>query len=115
MTTMWTPETWRSVPAFSGKVATEADFLSGGAIFYQRAQRIDAIHMPLPQPALLTTDNQIRAVLIVQAERAERPDGPVDLFGAFGPDGARFVFTSSECRLVKDSDPTWRRFSGNAP
>lgn len=115
MTSMWTPETWRSVPAFSGKVATEADFLSGGAIFYQRARLIEAMHMPLPQPALLTTEGQVRAVLIVQAERGQRADGPVELFGAFGPDGARFVFTSAECRLVQDSDPTWRRFSGSQP
>jgi hypothetical protein len=112
--TAWTPDAWRLVTAFSGRVATEADFLSGAAVFYQRAQRIDAMQIALPQPALLTTEGQIRPVLIVQAERAERADGSVDLFGAFGPDGARFVFTSAECRLVQDNDPTWRRFSGSS-
>lgn len=113
--TQWTAATWRSVPAFSGKVASEADFVSGRAIFYQRASRVDAMPIPLPQPALLTTQGTVRAMLIVQAERGERPDGPVDLFGAFAPDGTRFVFTSAECRLVQDSDPTWRRLSGSEP
>jgi hypothetical protein len=111
----WTPETWRTVTPFAGRVASESDFVNGAAIFYQRAQRIDAMPMALPQPALLMTEGQIRPVLIVQAERAERPDGRVELFGAFGPDGSRFVFTSAECRLVQESDPTWRRFAGSPP
>jgi hypothetical protein len=113
MKKMWTPETWRTVPAFFGQAATEADFLAGAAIFYQRAIRVDAMNMSLPQPALLTTEGQVRPMLIVQAERALGADGPVELFGALDPGGARFVFTPAECRLVQDSDPTWRRLSGN--
>ena len=111
--TQWTFETWRSVPAFAGKVATEGDFLAGLAIFYQRAQRVEAMKITLPQPALLTTEGTVRPMVIVQAESGQRADGPVELFGAFAPDGARFVFTSAECRLVKESDQTWRRLSGS--
>jgi hypothetical protein len=110
--TTWTPETWRTVPTFSGKVATESDFLAGAAIFYQRAIRVETMSIPLPQPALLTTEGQVRPVLIVQAERAHGADGPVELFGALGPDGAHFIFTPAECRLVQDSDPIWRRRPG---
>jgi len=112
MTTQWTPETWRSVSVFTGKVASEGDFLSGAAVFHQRASRVEALSVPLPQPALLTTEGALRAMLVVQAERAHRPDGPVELFGAYAPDGSRFVFTSAECRLVDENDPTWRRLSG---
>ena len=107
----FTPDTWRAVPTFSGRIARQADVEDGPAVF-ALADTHDAqpFEEPLPQPAIWydeDTDEEF-AVLIVQAESHHTEDGDeLQVLGLLLADGRTAVAFTDDVEEVAGDDPDW--------
>ena len=112
MSTGFTADTWRDATVFAGRVATEADVMQGAAVFAlgdtHAPEPLD-LEDPLPQPAIWYDDDAQLAVVIVQAESHETPEGEtLEPLGLLLPDGRTAVGFLEDVDLVEASDPVWR-------
>ena len=112
MTAGFTPDAWRGVPTFSGRVAEQADVSQGPAVFaLTDTQGPEPLKLDgaLPQPAIWYEDDGEIGVLIVQAERHDSDDGEtLEPLGLMLPDGRTAVDFLEDVDLVDAADPVWR-------
>ena len=107
----FTPDTWRTVPTFSGRVAVPADVEGGPAVF-ALAETHDAqpFEEPLPQPAIWYDEDAEEefAVLIVQAESHHTEDGDeLQVLGLLLADGRTAVAFTDNVEEVAGEDADW--------
>ena len=110
--TGYTADSWLHAPVFVGRPALQADVSGGAAVFAlgdtHGAEAAD-LGDPLPQPAIWYDDDAVLAVIVVQAERHETPEGEVlEPLGLLLPDGRTAVGFLDDVDLVDASDPVWR-------
>lgn len=114
----YTAQNWKSVPTFSGRIATQDDVNAGAAVF-ALGDTISGklVEGSLPQPALWYEDDEEavdeaeaaepRAVLIVQAETHETDSGVMEVLGLMLPDGATAVGFAEDVDVAEPDDPFW--------
>lgn len=107
----FTAETWSTVSAFAGRVATQADVEAGKAVF-ALAETYDAtaFEEPLPQPVIWTDDDADEefAALIVQAEQHQTQDGEeLQVLGLLLPSGRTVVAFTEDVEEVTADNPDW--------
>ena len=122
----FTADTWAQAPAFTGRLAAQAD-VTGGAAVFAMSDTLDAAPMdePLPSPVIWYEDEDAPdaglAALVVQAESHGAEDGAVlEVLGLLLPDGRTAVGFADDVDWVDGADPVWRDlvedalFSGGA-
>jgi hypothetical protein len=101
--------TWRAVKVFTGRTATPADVATGAAIFaLGDTENGEAFDDPLPQPAIWYDDEDQHAVVIIQAEVHETPDGDrLEVLGLLLPNGETKVGFTEDVEEVDPAEPAW--------
>ncbi|CAN5253240.1 hypothetical protein BH09PSE2_BH09PSE2_17930 [soil metagenome] len=119
----YTASSWKTVATFSGRIATQADVETGGAVFAlgdtSEGRPLDG---SLPQPAMWFENDdseeaapmadgedapEPKAVLIVQAEVHETDKGTLEVLGLLMPDGTTAVGFMDDVDVVEPGDDYW--------
>jgi hypothetical protein len=107
----FTAETWRAVPTFTGRVATQADVEADRAVFaLGDTHNAVAFEEPLPQPVIWTDEeaDEEFAALIVQAEQHETDEGEeLQVLGLLLAGGRTVVAFTEDVQEVAGDDPDW--------
>ena len=122
----YTADSWGGTPAFTGRLAAQADVNDGAAVFAM-ADTLDPalLDEPLPAPVIWYEDEDAPdagvAAVVVQAEAHGTAEGDVlEVLGLLLPDGRTAVGFGDDVDWVDAADPVWRDlvedalFSGGA-
>lgn len=105
----FTATSWRTVPTFSGRVATPADVDAGAAVF-ALGETFNGRVLPgdWPQPGIWFDEDEEFAVVIVQAESHDTEDGEtMDVLGLVLPTGRTALALADDVDEVDATDPFW--------
>ena len=107
----FTPQTWRAVPVFAGRLATEEDVEAGAAVFaLGDTHDAQPFEEPLPQPVIWYDEeaDEEFAALIVQAESHHTDEGEdLQVLGLLLPDGRTAVAFTEDVEEVAGDDGDW--------